>query len=249
MPSHKHTIKDIHRLIEPLRDFTPYTLQPYTNEITKDLTGSLQSPTRYIKKLCQAEIVRRIKINPPIYSDNRRFHFYTRKNPKNQEIFYRDIDHRAMLADIALAFNYRYPDCEFKYEENIPVMGDKSIRSDLVVRMEKYIFVIELERSLTPEQIYKKKIKRYEEMKRVGEFKNAKVLFVCAPRSWDFSWRPLQYNTLGAEIAKSKKGIQELIKQAKGCNGYYSFMSFHDFNKIHQSVWFRPSGERCKLLN
>jgi len=177
--------------------------------------------------------------------NNKKYAFY---GTKQIELDFNSVAHRSMLADLAMAFNYRFEDCQLSYEEKIPVDGT-DIRSDLVVRTGKYVFIVELEKSLTPLQIFENKIKRYEKMKRKGEFKSAIVLFAFAPRIWDFSWRPLEYCRLGAEIAKSKESVQELIRLSKGCKYYYRFMSFHDFNKIHQSVWFRPDGQRCRLIN
>lgn len=234
------TLRQVELLIQPLREFTAYTLQPWIDTKTDNFVTSLQMPSRYIRKLEEAKIIHQKPITPPVYSNRRDFKFYSFK--EQETLFYREIDHRAMIADLALAFSYYFPGCDIGYEKDIKTSKDRDVRCDIVVDYEGYRWVVELERSLTPLQIKDKKLTRY---KHLAE--KAKILFVYAPRDYQFSFRPMQYKENPQVIGKSNAGVEELARYFD--KPYYLAMSFHNFHKLNKGVWLNSKGNKVSLIN
>jgi hypothetical protein len=232
------TLRQLEILLKPLREFSAYTVQPWTDTITEEFIPSLQMPSRHLKGLKKRNIIFDKKIIPAAYSNRRDFVFYSFK--ENETFTYKEIDHRAMIADLALAFNYHYPGCSIEYEKL--VKAEKTdIRADMVVTFDKYKWIVELERSLTPLQIKDIKMKRYERLT-----EKAKVLFVYAPREYPFSLRPMQYKDHPVIIGRSKEGVEKLTGYFD--QPYYLAMSFHNFHKLNKAVWYNPKGEKCQLI-
>lgn len=232
------TLRQLEILLKPLREFSAYTIQPWTDTKTPDFTCSLQMPSRHLKGLLDRKIIFPKAIVPAAYSNRRDFVFYSFH--ENETFTYKEIDHRAMIADLAAAFNYYYPGCSIEYEKLVKAQKT-DIRADMVVTYDKYKWIVELERSLTPLQIRDIKIERY---KRLTE--TAKVLFVYAPREYPFSLRPMQYGDYAEIIGRSNKGIADLTGYFD--KDYYLAMSFHNFHKLNKAVWYNSKGEKCQLI-
>jgi len=232
------TLRQLEILIRPLRELSPYTIQPWFKSVTTDLKNALQMPSRQIKILTEARILFPKKIIPEVYTNRRDFRFYSFK--ENDAFSYKEIDHRAMTADLALAFNYHYAGCSIEYEKLVKAKGT-DIRADMPVEYKGFKWIVELERSLSPKQIRDIKIKRYE---RLAE--DAKVLFVYAPREYPFSLRPLQYDRHSDLINRSKAGVAELASYFD--RPYYLAMSFHNFYKLNKAVWYNQKGDKCQLI-
>lgn len=237
------TLRQIELLLKPLREFSAYTVQPWTNSKTDDFISSLQMPSIHLKGLKKRNIIFDKKIIPEAYSNRRDFIFYSFH--ENDTFSYKEIDHRAMIADLAFAFNYHYPGCSIKYEDMVKAKDEKGqpkkIRADMVVEYQNYKWIVELERSLTPLQIKEIKMKRYDKLT-----ENARVLFVFAPREFPFSLRPMQYKDHPAVIGRSNIDVAELTRYFK--KPYYMAMSFHNFHKLNKAVWYNSKGEKCQLI-
>jgi len=237
--------RELQNFLKPIREFTPYNLQPLIST-SRNKQTSLQMPSRYIKKLLAAEVIKEVPIVPKQFVPRRDYAFYSWNRARPNHVNYKEIDHRSMLEDVAIHFLKFYPDCHLEYERTVPVrqQGAKAIQCDLIVKWEKYTWIVELEKSRTPAEIEKDKLERFDNIADTS----ARVLFVYAPRNYPFSLRPSQYENPGMPqvIGKALAGTQDLAQRFR--KPYYLAMSFHDFYRLNKAVWLNSKGEKCQLV-
>ena len=178
-----------------------------------------------------------------------------RKSPNN-------VMHESMKFDIALAFLRLYPNVKFSFRYDVSFYG---VRPDIVVRVEpnnpkkqsKY-FLIEIERKKTIDRVFNEKIKRYEEMfskmhkNKSHNLNQFIVLFVYTDIWYDVFLRPQQYanQSVTNHIEQVNTLIKNLITHyCKYLSEHrYIFMSFHNFYRLNEAVWYTPSGQRVQLM-
>ena len=145
-----------------------------------------------------------------------------------------------------MAFSMLYPDCDIQYHKLVFYKGKdgkkRQMFADMIVEIGSYKFIVELECSRTPAQIKEDKLAKYDRLMD----SNCKVLFVFAPRSWDWWTRPFEYPQVPERIGSCNEGVKNLIIHFT--KPYYLAMSIHNFPKLNKAVWYNAKGEKCQLI-
>lgn len=172
-----------------------------------------------------------------------------------------NVMHESMKFDVALSFLRLYPRSKFSFRYDSSFYG---VRPDILIRIESQgpkevtrFFLVEIERKKTIDRVFNEKVKRYEEMFKVIEQKRSHnpnqftVLFVYSDIWFDVFLRPQQYHDppVLSHIHSINELVRNLIKNY--CKHLpekrYLFTGFHNFYRLHEPVWYTPSGNRVAL--
>jgi hypothetical protein len=186
-------------------------------------------------------------------SDEYKYRKYTR-SPTNAM-------HESMKFDIALAFMRLYPHLKFSFKYNSSFYG---VRPDILIKIESlspkpyvHFFLVEIERKKTVDRVFHEKIKRYEEMfaeivsKKSHNINQYTALFIYTNIWFDVFLRPQQYHE--SKVISHINFIDILLKNLvhNYCKNLpdhrYRFMSFHNFYRLNEPVWFTPKGIRVSI--
>lgn len=165
----------------------------------------------------------------------------TPKSPNN-------VKHESIKFDVALAFlrNFRDWDINIRYDEIF-----NGIKPDIVVRMEhretgeKRDYLVEIENKKTIDQVYRKKILRYDEHFKTYKppiSPKFKVLVVYCDLYFDAFLRPVQYDNPKSLLLMEKR----VKKLALISSERYLFLPVHKFEKLEG--WTNSKGEMINLL-
>lgn len=232
---------------------TKYNFQPFTYKSGKNVKNSLQQPTNNINSLKQGGMIKQVEIYPPpaspyqtkLYS-NRKYTFYAPSGYKGK-IARRELEHSFGIADIALAFAYRYEDYKITIKHE-PRFG--TYNPDIYVSLNDYTrqydFLVEFERTRTPGEVLKDKVYKNNnfDFEKYGLHRSTKVLIIYTFETWDVFWRPMEYDQEFME--RVEKSVFNMSKQIN--NPRYIFMAYHNFPYLDQEVWYQ-GGKRYKLIN
>lgn len=217
---------------------TIYHFQPWICRKSNNFKGSLSSSTRQIIKLIKEGLIQRVQIHPHIRSTYRYNTFYSLKPDK---IANREIEHQSGLIDVLLAFIYLYRDYEIDIEY-IPRLraGGVIYRPDAIVKMtgingHKYDFIIEFERSRSPQAILKEKLHKNEQMpafKSMGLSEQTKILYIFSHENHNVFLRPNQYH-----LPEAQAPIQALNS------------GFANLCKIVKDQWLKPNHQEFAPRN
>ncbi|MBS1514083.1 MAG: hypothetical protein JSS63_03560 [Bacteroidetes bacterium] len=172
-----------------------------------------------------------------------------------------NVMHESMKFDVALSFLRYFPNCKFTFRYDSSFYG---VQPDILVRIESTeprqttrFMLVEIERKKTVDRVFNEKIKRYELMfKAIGKNKSHNinqfiVLFVYADIWFDVFLRPQQYTD--PVVINHIERISNLTRNLviHYCKylpeNLYRFTGFHNFYRIHESVWLTPRGNRVQL--
>lgn len=211
------------------------------------------------------------------YSINNELRKYTNKRKKDPLVIAEsNIRHQSGLMDIFLAFINLYPDYEisiewdksFCFEKRKKYPNDESIKEyhssnyvpDGVIKltssdMKEYYFIIEFERTKTAEQIRKDKFRICNSIKKFQSYglsRYTKFLFIYTYELYNVFARPIEYQNediirqhqaVNHRLVNLIKTSQELISDT------YRFMSFQDFYRLNETVWFNNKLEKVRLIS
>ena len=253
---------------------TIYNFQPWTYKNKEaTLKSSLQWPYKIIRSLYKEKIIREIPIYPfrSIKRSSIPETFYTiHANPViSNGVSYRGrmsvmlTGHESGLMDILLAFLNLYSNSvisinttpSFELKDGYLYKPDAHIRIT-TSNNNVYDFLIEFERSASNSAISSKKIAKIDKMKKFSEYglsRFTKFLFVFTIETYDVFLRPIQYTDI--EVAKQQSLIDKrLFTLLEGLHKtvnqhLFRFMSFHDFYRLNDSVWYDPAKKRVKLID
>lgn len=192
----------------------------------------------------------------------RREQFYT-ISPKGAKYIgepYRNIDtkssslinifHESAKIDIALSFIRLYRDHEviLKYDYIIEDKQGRFYKPDIFVTLKhkvnnrEYSFLVEIERR----KHHAIKREKYPRLKALKPFKDhTKILIVYVDPDWNVFLRPQMYE----DTSFVDRNFKSLLNKTDLPNHAYRLMPFYNFYRLHETVWFRPDGERIKLIN
>jgi hypothetical protein len=162
------------------------------------------------------------------------------KTPKPKS--FNNFSHQVQLFNVLMGIIYKYTD-DYRIEIEYHTHRFKP-RPDALVKMTNrktglvYYFIVELERTRQPTTIMKEKIAlelKTKMAEKYGLGKNFKILYV--------------FNTDESDTDETNRKFDELMVLARNLPDQYRFAKYHDWRNLCKSVWFRPSGERVKLIN
>lgn len=183
--------------------------------------------------------------------------------------------HQSGLIDIFLAFINLYPDYEieidwnrrFPYKKKIdnpyPRYIDKFRENnyvpDGVVKltsrdMKEYYFIIEFERTKTAEQIRRDKFKVCNSLGKFetyGLSRYTKFLIIYTYELYNVYSRPIEYDQEEIKIQQQAVDhrLHNLIKTSQELiSDTFRFMSFHNFYRLNETVWFNNKLEKVRLI-
>jgi hypothetical protein len=251
------------------------TLNNLYSQNAKTFKGGLLFTRKLFKSYLQDGLIEKIEpIGRPANKAREVFYCLTKKGTdyigRSEEYKYRkytrspaNIMHESMKFDIALSFLRLYPNCKFTFRYDSSFYG---VRPDILIRIDNYsskyptrFLLVEIERKKTVDRVFHEKIKRYEEMfqeiasKKSHNISQFTALFVYTDIWFDVFLRPQQYNE--PKIINHINFVNGLLKNLVNhyCknlhNERYCFMSFHDFYRLNEPVWFTPLGNRVVLLS
>jgi len=246
------------------------TMNNFYSESAKSITGNLLQTRKLFKFYLQQGLIFKIPtIGKTRNPSQETFYCLTKKGAqyigRPEEYKYKrygrspnNIMHESMKFDIAMSFLRLYPDKSFKFAY------DKSlyhVKPDIIVKVEdgkrlKYL-LIEIERKKTVERVLKEKIEPYEKMFNMMIEKKSHnpfdylILFIYTDIWFDIFARPQSYANpvLANQIVKANMLVKNLVN--KYCKhlptNRYLFTGFHNFYRIHDSVWLTTTGNRVAL--
>lgn len=250
------------------------TLNNLYSPLAQSYKGSLLFTRKLFKSYIADELIERIEpIGKPMNKSREVFYCLTKKGAKyigrTDEYKYKkyqkspnNVMHESMKFDIALSFIRLFPNYKFTFRYDSSFYG---VQPDIVIRVESTdhkitkFLLIEIERKKTVDRVFKEKIKRYEAMfKSIEQNKSHNihqftVLFVYTDIWFDVFLRPQQYSL--PSVAEHIEQINKLVKNLVHhyCKYLpdvrYRFMGFHNFYRLHENVWHKPSGEIVNLIH
>lgn len=235
--------------------------------------GSLLFVRKLFKDYIAEGLIERIDpIGKPMNKARETFYCLTKKGAhyigRSDEYRYKknqkspnNVMHESMKFDVALSFLRNFPSKKFTFRYDSSFYG---VRPDILIRIEatgpkevtKFLLV-EIERKKTVDRVFNEKIKRYEEMfKQISVNKSHNinqftVLFVYTDIWFDVFLRPQQY--LDENVAGHIEQVNTLVKNLLSKysrhlpESRYRFVSFHNFHRLHEAVWYTPGGNRIQL--
>jgi len=251
------------------------TLNNLYSPTAKTYKGSLLFTRKLFKEYIAENLIERIDpIGKPFNKSREVFYCLTKKGAKyigrTDEYKYKkyqksphNVMHESMKYDVALSFlkNFPHKKLTFRYDSSFyGVLPDILIRIESTHRKELTQFLlIEIERKKTVDRVFNEKIKRYEEMfKQIEKNKSHNVnqftvLFVYTDIWFDVFLRPQQYGEphVSSHIEQVNKLVKNLIHNY--CKYLpetrYRFTAFHNFHRLHEPVWYKPTGNLVKVIN
>jgi hypothetical protein len=249
------------------------TLHNLYSPEAKTYKGSLLFIRKLIKSYLEDGLVEKIDpIGKPPNKAREVFYCLTKKGAsyigRADEYKYRkyprsptNVMHESMKFDVALSMLRLFPHTKFTFRYDSSFYG---VRPDIMVRIESTnpkeitrFVLVEIERKKTVDRVFHEKIQRYEamfkaiEQKKSHNIKQFGVLFIYTDIWFDVFLRPQLYtdkNTTN-HIDCVNSLIQHLIHHY--CkhlpDNRYRFMGFHNFYRLHEPVWFTPTGNRVQL--
>jgi hypothetical protein len=249
------------------------TLNNLYSPIAKSYKGSLLFTRKLFKDYVAEDLIERIDpIGKPINKSREVFYCLTKKGAKYigraDEYKYKkyqkspnNVIHESMKFDVALSFLRLFPTHKFTFRYDSSFYG---VQPDIVIRIESTnrkeltrFFLVEIERKKTVDRVFNEKIKRYEEMfKSIEKNKSHNihqftVLFVYTDIWFDPFLRPQQYTDLNTSnhINRVNTLVKNLIHHY--CKHLpedrYLFTAFHNFHRLHEPLWYKPSGKLISL--
>jgi hypothetical protein len=171
--------------------------------------------------------------------------------------------HESMKFDVALSFLRLFPNQKFTFRYDSSFYG---VRPDILIRVENTnpkeltrFLLIEIERKKTIDRVFHEKVKRYEEMFKAIEKKKSHnisqftTLFIYTDIWFDAYLRPQEYSDKA--IVNHIECVNNLLKNLvfHYCKHLperrYRFLGFHDFYRLHESIWLTPNGNRVSALS
>jgi hypothetical protein len=162
------------------------------------------------------------------------------KTPKPKS--FTNFEHQSQLYNVLMGICWEHKE-DYRIEVEYHTHRFKP-RPDALVRMTNrktglvYYFILELERTRQPTTILKEKISLELNTKMAEKYelgRNFKILYV--------------FNTDEGDTNETNRKFDELMGLAKNLPDHYRFAKYHDWRNLCKSVWFRPSGERVKIIN
>jgi hypothetical protein len=249
------------------------TLNNLYSPTANSYKGSLLFTRKLFKDYVAEELIERIDpIGKPINKSREVFYCLTKKGAKyigrTDEYKYKkyqkspnNMMHESMKFDVALSFLRLFPNHKFTFRYDSSFYG---VQPDILIRIESTnrkeltrFLLVEIERTKTIDRVFNEKIKRYEEMfKSIEKNKSHNidqfnVLFVYTDIWFDPFLRPQQYTDLN--ISDHINRINILVKNLihHYCKHLpedrYRFTAFHNFHRLHETVWYKPSGKLISL--
>ena len=169
-----------------------------------------------------------------------------------------NVMHESMVRDVALAFLRNYPDFTFEFRYDSCFDG---LRPDITIKMthketmQINIFFVEIERKKTVDRVRKEKLEKYE--KTLSELSFAKhrlygpvkILILYANLDFNCFLRPQEYYRHLGEIVKLEKNLNYLVHISQNLPEHrYRFLSFNNFQCIHELIWKTPTAKLAKLI-
>ena len=249
------------------------TLNNLYSPTANSYKGSLLFTRKLFKDYVAEALIERIDpIGKPINKSREVFYCLTKKGAKYigraDEYKYKkyqkspnNVMHESMKFDVALSFLRLFPNYKFTFRYDSSFYG---VQPDIVIRIESTnrkeltrFLLVEIERKKTVDRVFNEKIKRYEEMfKSIEKNKSHNinqftVLFVYTDIWFDPFLRPQQYTDLN--ISNHINRVNTLVKNLihHYCKHLpedrYLFTAFHNFHRLHEPVWYKPSGKLISL--
>lgn len=249
------------------------TLNNLYSPEAKTFCGSLLYTRKLFKSMCVDGLLYRIDtIGRPMNKAREVFYCVTKKGAdyagRAEEYKFKkypksphNVMHESMKFDVALAFLGLYPFCRFTIRYDSSFYG---VRPDILIRYEGNTsrdptgyFLVEIERKKTVDRVFHEKIKRYEQMFKAIEKNKSHnpsrftVLFIYADIFQDIYVRPQQYNE--PNVILHLERVTNLVRQLvfRYCKYLpaerYRFLPFHDFYRLHEPLWYTPSGNKVPL--
>jgi len=169
--------------------------------------------------------------------------------------------HESMKFDIALSLLRLFPHKKFTFRYDASFYG---VRPDILVRIENSnpkdvtrFLLVEIERKKTVDRVFHEKITRYEALfkaiiqKKSHNISQFTTLFVYTDIWFDCFLRPQQYREpfVISHIEQVNNLVKNLVRNY--CKNLpdqrYRFTAFHDFYRLHEPIWFTPTGNRVQL--
>ena len=251
------------------------TLNNLYSPTAKSYKGSLLFTRKLFKEYLTEQLIEKIEpIGKPMNKSREVFYCLTKKGAKyigrTDEYKYKkyqkspnNVMHESMKFDVALSFlkNFSHNKFTFRYDSSFYGM-----QPDILIRIESKnrkqltkFLLVEIERKKTVDRVFNEKIKRYEEMfKSIEKNKSHNiqqftVLFVYTDIWFDPFLRPQQYSdpNITAHIEQVNSLVKNLVNHY--CKhlpeARYCFTGFHNFYRLHETIWYKPNGNLIKLLN
>ncbi|MFZ1321414.1 MAG: hypothetical protein WAT71_07645 [Ignavibacteria bacterium] len=251
------------------------TLNNLYSPTAKTYKGSLLFTRKLFKEYIAENLIEKIEpIGKPFNKSREVFYCLTKKGAKyigrTDEYKYKkyqksphNVMHESMKYDVALSFlkNFPHKKFTFRYDSSFyGVLPDILIRIESTHRKELTQFLlVEIERKKTVDRVFNEKIKRYEEMfKQIEKNKSHNVnqftvLFIYTDIWFDVFLRPQQYGE--PKVSSHIQEVQRLVKNLihNYCKhlpeNRYRFTAFHNFHRLHEPVWYKPTGNLVKVIN
>lgn len=249
------------------------TLNNLYSPQAKTYKGGLLFTRKLFKSYVEDGFIEKIDpIGSPFNKSHEVFYCLTRRGAdfigRKDEYKYRkyakspnNVMHESAKFDIALSFLRLYPHLKLTFRYDSSLYG---VRPDILIRIESQspkevtrFLLIEIERKKTIDRVFNEKIKRYEEMfKAIEKNKSHNVnqittLFVYSDIRFNIFLRPQQYSDTYVinHIEHISNLTRNLVRNyCKHLNEHrYRFTGFHNFYRLHQTVWLTPTGNRVQL--
>lgn len=245
------------------------TLNNLYSRSAKSYKGSLLFARKLFKDYSAEGLIERIEpIGKPMNKAREVFYCLTKNGARyigrTDEYKYKkyqkspnNVMHESMKFDVALSFLKLFPDKKFtiRYDSSFyDVQPDILIRIESTNRKELTKFLlIEIERKKTVDRVFNEKIKRYEQMfesivrNKSHNIEQFTVLFIYTDIWFDPFVRPQQYSE--PIVSERINTVNTLVKNLVHhyCNDLpddrYRFTAFHNFHRLHEQVWYKPTGK------
>jgi hypothetical protein len=150
-----------------------------------------------------------------------------------------------------MAFLRSYPDAFIDFEYKRSIDGKTP---DIVAWINKYTFLVEIERKRTPGRVIQETAKKWEKVdfKRHGFPHQTKVLVVYAPIYYDVFMRPQDSKSQERNAYISLDALMNIAHHQIKNKDRFMFCHFIDFYRIHKTIWKNPLsvyGTKRKLIN